>query len=88
MGNADRFNAGDVLIAPSTDPGWTPLFTRAAAIVMEVGGYQSHGAMVAREFGIPAVVNVEGALTLVEEGEVLTVDGDTGTVIREQHGES
>ena len=65
---------------PSTDPAWTPLFLRASAVVMEVGGYLSHGAIVAREYGLPAVVNVPHALTAVEDGQVLTVDGDTGEV--------
>ncbi|MGH2355258.1 MAG: PEP-utilizing enzyme, partial [Chloroflexota bacterium] len=48
-----RLEKGDVLVAPTTDPGWTPLFLRAAALVMETGGYLSHGAIVAREYGIP-----------------------------------
>lgn len=71
---------GDVLVAPSTDPGWTPLFLRAAAVVMEVGGYLSHGAIVAREYGLPAVVNVPGLLRTVRTGQRLVVDGDAGTV--------
>ena len=70
-------------MAPSTDPGWTPLFLRASGLVMEVGGYLSHGAIVAREYGIPAVVNVPGVVTLLRDGEVLTVDGGTGRVGRE-----
>jgi len=77
-----RLNAGEVLVAPSTDPGWTPLFMRAAAIVMEVGGYHSHGAIVAREFGIPAVANVPGVLATLQDGETVTVNGDEGTVMR------
>lgn len=56
-----RLGHGEILVAPSTDPGWTPLFMRAAAVVMEVGGFHSHGAIVAREFGIPAVANIPGA---------------------------
>jgi phosphohistidine swiveling domain-containing protein len=75
-----RLQPGDVLVAPSTDPGWTPLFLRASAIVMEVGGYVSHGAIVAREYGIPAVVNIPGVLTRVRDGQVLQVDGDVGRV--------
>ncbi|MFZ5827861.1 MAG: PEP/pyruvate-binding domain-containing protein [Bacillota bacterium] len=71
---------GEVLVAPSTDPGWTPLFLRAAAVVMEVGGYLSHGAIVAREYGIPAVVNIPGLLARVQNGCRLTVDGQTGQV--------
>lgn len=71
---------GEVLVAPSTDPAWTPLFLRAAAVVMEVGGYLSHGAIVAREYGIPAVVNVAGAMTALRDGQELLVDGDSGLV--------
>ena len=77
-----RLQAGDVLVAPSTDPGWTPLFLRAKAVVMEVGGYLSHGAIVAREYGIPAVVNVPGVMKTLKDGEQVTVDGDEGKVYR------
>jgi phosphohistidine swiveling domain-containing protein len=79
-----KLKNGDVLVAPSTDPGWSPLFLRAKALVMEVGGYNSHGAIVAREYGIPAVVNVPGVMKVLEDGEPLTVDGDEGKVIRER----
>jgi pyruvate,water dikinase len=75
-----RLRQGDVLVAPSTDPGWTPLFLRASAVVMEVGGMLSHGSIVAREYGLPAVVNVPGLLDLVTEGGELIVDGDAGTI--------
>lgn len=71
---------GEVLVAPSTDPGWTPLFLRASAVVMEVGGYLSHGAIVAREYGIPAVVNLPGLLNSVRDGQRLIVDGDAGSL--------
>lgn len=73
---------GYVLVCPSTDPSWTPLFVQASAIIMERGGSLSHGAVVAREIGIPAVV-VEGATRLYTEGEMLTVDGGIGTIRRE-----
>lgn len=79
---SDHFRSGEVLVAPSTDPGWTPLFLRASAIVMETGGYLSHGAIVAREFGIPAVVNIPGVLREIADGDVLTVNGDAGSVTR------
>src|SRR5262249_7586429 len=75
-----RLENGEVLVAPSTDPGWTPLFLRASAIVMETGGYLSHGAIVAREYGIPAVVNIPGLLDCINDGQRLHVDGDAGTV--------
>ena len=80
-GESARLQPGDVLVAPSTDPGWTPLFLRASAVVMEVGGYLSHGAIVAREYGLPAVVNVRDALTLIQDGDLLEVNGDAGEVI-------
>jgi pyruvate,water dikinase len=75
-----KLKRGEVLVAPSTDPAWTPLFLRASAVVMEVGGYLSHGAIVAREYGIPAVVNVAGAMTAFKDGDLLHVDGDSGKV--------
>jgi rifampicin phosphotransferase len=73
---------GEVLVAPSTDPGWTPLFLTAGALVMEMGGANSHGAVVAREYGIPAVVGVPGATTRISTGEAVTVDGAAGLVSR------
>jgi len=71
---------GEVLVAPSTDPGWTPLFLTAGALVMEMGGPNSHGAVVAREYGIPAVVGVPGATTRITTGTRVTVDGAAGRV--------
>jgi pyruvate,water dikinase len=82
-GEGHTLKAGEVLVAPSTDPGWTPLFLRASAIVMESGGYLSHGAIVAREYGIPAVVNIPGILNDLRPGDMLAVDGDAGRVARE-----
>ena len=69
-----------ILVCPSTDPGWTPLFLHAAALVMEYGGMLSHGAIVAREYGIPAVVNVTAATQRIQSGQRLRVDGDRGVV--------
>ncbi len=73
---------GDILVAPSTDPAWTPLFLNVAAIVMETGGQLSHGAIVAREYGIPAVVNVPGLFESLTDSETIAVDGDRGIVER------
>ncbi len=72
---------GEILIAPSTDPGWTPLFLRANAIVMETGGYLSHGAIVAREIGIPAVINIPGLLEVIKDGQYVIVDGNQGRIL-------
>ena len=71
-----------MLVAPSTDPAWTPLFLRASALVMEAGGYLSHGAIVAREFGIPALVSVPGIPDAVADGDLLDVDAGAGRVSR------
>ncbi|HAG09843.1 MAG TPA: pyruvate, phosphate dikinase [Desulfotomaculum sp.] len=79
-GEGNRLQPGDVLVAPSTDPGWTPLFLKACAVVMETGGYLSHGSIVAREFGVPAVVNVPGVMKAIQEGQKIVVDGDEGKV--------
>jgi pyruvate,water dikinase len=75
-----RLEPGEILVAPSTDPGWTPLFLTAGALVMEMGGANSHGAVVAREYGIPAVVGVPEATVLLRTGTTVTVDGAAGTV--------
>jgi pyruvate,water dikinase len=78
-----RLEPGEVLVAPATDPGWTPLFLTASALVMEMGGMMSHGAVVAREYGIPAVVGVPDATTRITTGEQVVVDGSAGTVALE-----
>ena len=64
-----RLEPGEILVAPSTDPGWTPLFLTAGGLVMEMGGANSHGAVVAREYGIPAVVGVAGATEQIATGD-------------------
>jgi phosphohistidine swiveling domain-containing protein len=71
---------GEILVAPTTDPGWTPLFLRASGLLMETGGAMAHGAIVAREYGIPAVVGAAGATTRITTGQWITVDGNTGAV--------
>lgn len=80
--DASHLQQGNILCAPSTDPGWTPLFLRASAIVMETGGYLSHGSIVAREYGIPAVANVPGILSALHDGERIVVDGSQGKIMR------
>lgn len=74
---------GEILVAPSTDPGWTPLFLKASAIVMETGGFLAHGAIVAREYGVPAVVNIPGVMKIIKDGQKVSVDGDGGKVYLE-----
>jgi pyruvate,water dikinase len=71
---------GEILVCPGTDPAWTPLFLAAGGLVMEVGGLMTHGSVVAREYGIPAVVGVSGATTRLETGQRVRVDGSVGKV--------
>ncbi len=75
-----RLTAGDILITRATDPGWTPVFPLVGGIVLEIGGQLSHGAIVAREYAIPAVVNVTGAMRHIRDGQPIIVDGGTGQV--------
>ncbi len=78
-----RLEPGEILVSPSTDPGWTPLFLTAGGLVMEMGGAMSHGAVVAREYGIPAVVGVPDATERIATGQRITVDGSAGTIVTE-----
>ncbi|MBN1658524.1 MAG: phosphoenolpyruvate synthase [Anaerolineae bacterium] len=71
---------GEILVCPGTDPAWTPLFLVAAGLVMEVGGLMTHGSVVAREYGIPAVVGVSSATRRLHTGQRVRVDGTTGRV--------
>lgn len=75
-----RLEPGEVLVAPGTDPAWTPLFLSAGALVVETGGSMSHGAVVAREYGIPAIVGVAGATRLLAGRLRVRVDGESGAV--------
>jgi len=77
---AETLKPGDILVAPFTDPGWTPLFVNAGALVTEVGGLMTHGSVVAREYGIPAVVGVPDATTLIQTGDRIRINGDAGYV--------
>jgi pyruvate,water dikinase len=74
-------NKGEILVAPFTDPGWTPLFINAAGLIMEVGGLLTHGTVVAREYGIPAVVGITDATKKIRTGQRIRVDGNAGFVV-------
>ncbi len=75
-----QLRTGEVLVCPYTNPAWTPLFQRAAAVVVDSGGLGSHAAIVAREYGIPAVMGTARGTAVLLDGQQLTVDGDTGRV--------
>ncbi len=75
-----KLHAGDVLVTRQTDPGWAPVFPLIAGLVMERGGMLSHGAIIAREFGIPSIVGVADATRLIPTGATVCLDGDRGSV--------
>ena len=72
---------GEILVTATTDPAWTPLFLVAGGLVLEQGGMLSHGAIVAREYGLPAVVNVAHATHIIRNGQHITVNADQGRVV-------
>jgi pyruvate,water dikinase len=80
LDQSDRLRPGDVLVCPVTQPPWTPLFGVASAIVTEVGSVLGHTAIVAREYGIPAVIAVRDATRLINDGQLIEVDGTAGVV--------
>ena len=85
LADFEKVREGDVLAIPYSDVGWTPLFAKAGAVVAESGGLLSHSSIVAREYGIPCVVSVDGAMRM-PEGEIVTVDGYRGVVVLEAEG--
>ena len=88
LSEASRLSTGDILVTQGTDPGWTPVFPLVSGLVLEVGGQLSHGAIVAREYGIPAVINVPGALHFIQDGQTIEVDGSCGRVYLDVAGSS
>ena len=78
--DAGRLEAGSILVTRQTDPGWAPVFPLIRGLVLERGGMLSHGAILAREYGLPSLVAVQNATNLIPIGKSITVDGDRGTV--------
>lgn len=78
--SSEKLLPGEILVCPATDPAWTPLFLAAGGLVMEVGGLMTHGSIVAREYGIPAVVGVYDATSRLKTGQKIRVDGEKGIV--------
>jgi pyruvate,water dikinase len=79
MAKAD-LEPGDILVTSYTDPSWTPLFVAATGLVTEVGGLMTHGAVIAREYGLPAIVGVDNATGLIRDGQRIRVHGTAGYV--------
>src|SRR5207253_5196581 len=73
---------GAILVAPATDPSWTPLFTLAAGVIVEVGGMLSHASTIAREYGLPALANVQDATRILKTGDRVLLDASNGRVVR------
>ncbi len=71
---------GEIMVCPGTDPAWTPLFLTAGGLITEVGGLMTHGSVVAREYGIPAVVGVHDATTRLTDGQRIRIDGTSGAI--------
>jgi len=80
VNEATSLAPGEILVAQGADPGWTPVFPLAGGLVLETGGLLSHGAIIAREYGIPAVINVPGVLSLIKDGQMIEIDGANGRV--------
>lgn len=78
---AHKLKPGEILVARAVDPAWTPLFATAGGLVLELGSALSHGAVVAREYKLPAVVNIAGATRRFTDGMEITVDGTRGIVV-------
>ncbi len=78
--NEKKLLPGEILVARATDPGWTPLFIDARGIILEIGGALQHGAVVAREYGVPCVSGVDDATHLLKDGQLVEVDGSNGVV--------
>jgi phosphoenolpyruvate synthase/pyruvate phosphate dikinase len=79
MADAD-LEEGDILVTAYTDPSWSPLFVAIKGLVTEVGGLMTHGAVIAREYGLPAVVGVERATDLIEDGQRIRLNGTDGYI--------
>ena len=75
-----RMRQGAILVAPATNPAWTPLFTLAVGVIVEIGGTLSHASIVAREYGLPALANVKDATKLLRDGDRVRLDAVNGTV--------
>jgi len=78
----EQMKRGAILVAPATDPSWTPLFTLAAGVIVEVGGMLSHASTVAREYGLPALANVKDATRRLRTGDRVRLDATGGFAVR------
>ena len=82
----DKMEPGSILVAPNTTPAWTQLFAHAAGLVTDMGSILAHGSIVAREYGIPAVLGVGNGTVRIKHGQSITIDGDAGSVTLHEEG--
>ena len=80
LSEASEVQPGEILVAPSADPSWSPLFAVISGLILEKGGVLSHASVVAREFGLPAITSVENATHVLKNGDYISIDGDKGTI--------
>jgi phosphohistidine swiveling domain-containing protein/uncharacterized protein YutE (UPF0331/DUF86 family) len=80
IGIMSSVRKGEILVVPRTDPGWSPVFSKIGGLITETGGILSHGAVISREYGIPAVTNVTNACKIFQTGQIITINGDNGTI--------
>ena len=80
--DSGEIQSGEILVTTATNIGWTPVFSKVSAIVTDIGAPLSHAAIVAREFGIPAIVGCGNATTLLKTGDIVTIDGSAGVVTK------
>lgn len=80
LAETKNFINGDILITKFTDPGWTPILAKVSGVITEVGGVLSHAAVISREYGIPAILNVTAATDIIKTGDYIEIDGDTGLI--------
>ncbi len=78
--DANKLQEGEIMVASCTDVGWTPYYCLAAGLITEIGSCLSHGVVVAREYGLPTIVNVHGVMSAIHDGDLITMDGGTGTI--------
>jgi rifampicin phosphotransferase len=83
-GDFGLMEPGSILVSPLTTPAWTQLFAHAAGLVTDMGSILAHGSIVAREYGIPAVLGVGNGTVRISHGQMITIDGDSGTVVIHQ----
>jgi len=81
INDAHRLQPGDILVTRCTDPGWTPKFSLLSGVITETGGILSHAAVICREYGMPAILAVKKATTLIRDGETISIDGGTGVIM-------